>query len=167
MSNLETLNLNVEEESKEASKFDVLPAGDYNVIVSQAEMKDNKSGNGQYVSVTVEVIDGDLQGRLLWHNFNVQNANPTAEKIGRAELASLCKAIGVANPKDTDDLKDKPFVARVGFDKKDPSRNVVKAFIMHGMGVENAAPAVAASATAAKPDTPASNPTAGKKPWQR
>lgn len=160
MSDLKNLNLNVEEESKEANKFETLPPGEYAVIISQSEMKDNKSGNGCHLSITLEVIEGDRQGRLLWHNFNVQNANPTAEKIGRAELAALCKAVGVLNPKDSNDLHDKPLVVKVGMDKKDPTRNDIKSFVCKD-AVSTFAPVpppVAAKASA---------PVAGKKPWAK
>ena len=137
--NMEALNLNVEEEAKGMMSFDALPEGDYDVVVTEAAMVNNKSSEGAHIAVTMQVIEGDFTGRLIWANYNVSNPNATAEKIGRSELAALCRAMGVANPQDTSELKDKPFKVKLGFEKnkeKDakgnpmpPTKNKVKAYM--------------------------------------
>ena len=161
MSNIASLNLNVEEESQNTQSFSPLPAGEYTCVITASELADNKSGTGSHLNVTLQVIEGEYADRMLWNNFNVQNSNPTAEKIGRAELAALCKAVGVMNPQSSEELHDKPFVARVILDRKDASRNAVKGYA----AATTAAPAPAAPPKAAP--SPAAKPAAGAKPWQR
>lgn len=163
MSNLEQFGLNTEEDVKGAMDFDALPDGDYQVVITEAEMKDNKNTAGSHVGATLLVIDGEFEGRLLWANYNIKNANPTAEKIGRAELAQLCQAIGIGNPKDTDELVNKPFMVKLGVDRKDNSRNKIKAYM--ALATAPVAPTTPAPASVAKPS--AAKPATGAKPWQQ
>lgn len=166
VSDISNLNLNVEDESKNSGTFEALPDGDYTVVCTDAEMKENKSGSGYHISATFEIIEGDFSERLIWATYNVQNSNDTAERIGRAELANLCKAIGIANPQDTDELLNKPLVVKVGIDKKDAGRNKIKAYKCADAPATPAtapAPAPAPVATA----KPAPKPATGKKPWQK
>lgn len=182
MGNLNDLNLDVEGEAQ--APREVLLPGIYDVIISASDMKDNKSGSGQHINVTFEVIDGDCTGRLVFGNWNIRNANPMAEKIGRSELAACCKALGIMNPEDTTELHDQPLKIKVAIDKKDPTRNEVKAYYAKDY-VPNAPAAPAAeeagaeeAATEEKPATKAAPKAApaktapkpiagGTKPWQK
>lgn len=80
---------------KSTNGYDVLPAGDYTVIASAGELKDTKSGDGKYCKVEFTISGGDFDGRKLWHNFNVQNANPKAVEIGRGQIKAFFEAAGV------------------------------------------------------------------------
>lgn len=164
MSDLKNLNLNVEEESKNAG-FDALPAGEYVVVITAAELKTNANNAGEHVSITAQVIEGDFENRLLFHNFNVQNANPTAEKIGRGELSCLCKALGITAPTDTDELKDIPFRVKVAIDRKDPTRNQMKAFLSADAATTAAVEEKKEVEKPAAKPAPAA-PKTGLKPWQ-
>lgn len=161
MSDISSLNLDVELESK--NTFEALPKGEYVAIITESDLKDNKSSVGKHVSATFEIVDGEMQGRMVWTNWNVQNSNQTAEKIGRAELAACCKAIGIVNPQTTEDLHDKPMIIRVDIDKKDSSRNVIKCYAPADRPTE---PPVVAEKTAAVPAT-AKPAASGKRPWQK
>lgn len=153
MTNLAALNLNVEDEAR--PNYEALPPGEYIAVASDSEMKSNKSNDGQHLSITFDIVEGQMEGRKLWSNYNVVNPNPDAERIGRSELAALCKAAGVANPKDSSELHGKPVILVVGIDKKDASRNVVKGY----------KPATGAEAPAPKAATkPAASATP---PWKR
>ena len=166
MSNLTDLNLNVDEESKGMNDFSRLPDGEYTVVMTKSETKENKSGKGMHLSATLEVIEGEAAGRLIFINFNVQNQNPVAERIGRAELAACCKAVGKTNPADSEELHDIPFKIKLGTDRKDPTQNQIKAY-MPAEAAAKPAPAAAAKPAAPKAPAPASAKTAGSKPWQR
>lgn len=179
MGNLNDLNLDVENEAQ--APREVLPPGIYDVIISTSELKDNKSGNGQHINVTFEVIDGDAKGRLVFGNWNIRNSNPMAEKIGRSELAACCKALGIMNPEDTTELHDQPLKIKVAIDKKDASRNDVKGYydkdyVPNAPAAAAEEPAAEEEAPAAKPATAAKSPAAkvapkpvggGAKPWQK
>ena len=157
---LSKYNIDVENESQEARNFDPLPDGQYEVIISRSEMRDTKAGDGEMLVLTFEVIEGDYEGRLLWENINLVNKSDVAERIGRSQLASICKAVGVMNPQDSADLHDKPLVITVRRDKKDNTRNVIKGYAStDGTHAE----AVKDEPKAAEPE----KPVAKKKPWQK
>jgi len=162
MANIGQFEIDVENEAQEAQSFDALPDGQYPAMVTASELKDTKAGNGKFLALTFEVIDGDFKGRKLWANLNIVNPSAVAEKIGRAELASLCKAVGVANPKESEELHDVPVIITVRKDKRDATRNEIKGYAPVGEAFE---------VPESKPVTkaaPVAKPAAtGKKPWQK
>jgi hypothetical protein len=84
--------------------FDPLPAGWYNATISQAELKDTKAGGGQYIKLRYDITGPTHQGRVVFGNLNIKNANPKAEEIGRQQLGEVMRAIGLAKVTDTDQL---------------------------------------------------------------
>jgi hypothetical protein len=142
-----------------ASSFDPLPAGNYNVIITESEVKETKNGTGQLIALKMCVFDGEFENRIIFSNINFKNAHETTQKIGKQQLASLCKAVGVLTPKDSSDLHDKPLVVKViispakdGYEAK----NEVRAFLPYGDAPVAQAP-VAPPVTAVKT----------KKPWEK
>lgn len=92
------------------SSFEPLPAGKYLAAIIGSEMKSTKAGNGAYLELTFQIIDGEYRGRRLWARLNLDNPNPSAVKIARAELAAICRAVGVLEPQDSCELHDLPLV---------------------------------------------------------
>lgn len=84
--------------------FEPLPAGWYTCTISQAELKDTKAGNGQYIKLRYDITGPSHQGRVVFGNLNIKNANPKAEEIGRQQLGEIMRAIGLAKVTDTDQL---------------------------------------------------------------
>jgi hypothetical protein len=84
--------------------FEPLPAGWYTVTISQAELKATKAGNGQYIKLRYDVTGPTHQGRVVFGNLNIKNANPKAEEIGRQQLGDIMRAIGLGKVTDTDQL---------------------------------------------------------------
>jgi hypothetical protein len=93
--------------------FDPLPEGDYVLQVIDSEVRATKSGTGQMLVLTLEVVDGSYRGRRIWDRLNIRNQNPTAQHIAENALADLCKALGIANLIESETLHYKPFGARV------------------------------------------------------
>ena len=93
--------------------FEPIPAGKYVAVVTASEMKPTKSGKGSFLELVLEVIEGEFKGRKLWARLNLENANPLAVKIARAELSALCRAAGVLEPKDSCELHNLPIVVTV------------------------------------------------------
>ena len=129
---------------------DPVPAGDYVATVTDSAIKANKAGTGEYLSLTFQIADGDHAGRFVWANLNLVHPNEKAVAIARAELAGLCKAVGVLNPKDSADLHNMPVLIRVAVDKdRDGNpRNVVKGFKPAASQATSQAPKPAAPAKA-------------------
>ena len=110
--------------------FDPIPAGDYHLVVSESELKDTKSGTGQYIWLKMSVVGPTHQGRILFANLNIRNPNPKAEDIGRQQLGSVLRAIGVASLTDTDQLIGGNMMCKVTV-KNDPTYgpgNEIKGF---------------------------------------
>lgn len=94
-------------------QFEALPAGDYPVIVVDSEMKTTRDNRGQYLQLTLEVIDGPYKGRKMWDRLNLDNPNQQAVEIAQRQLSQICHAVGVLQVNDSVELHDKPLVARV------------------------------------------------------
>ena len=125
--------------------FDPIPAGKYTAIITGSEMKDTKSGNGSYLELNFQIIEGQYKNRLLWARLNLDNPNELTVKIARAELAAICRSIGVTEPKDSCELHNLPLVISVKqkTDSDGEVRNEVKGYSKHQGG--NGKPAQAAS----------------------
>ena len=73
---------------EESSNFEPIEAGTYRVQVSNVEKKVSQSGN-EYISMVLEICDGDLTGRKIWNNlfFTAKTAENTIKRIYKqAEL---------------------------------------------------------------------------------
>jgi len=101
----ETVDPNIE--------FEPLPAGKYAAIIDASEMKPTKSGNGSYLELTFQVVDGECKGRKVWSRLNLTNPNNQAVKIAQAELSAICRAVGVMRPQDSTELHNKPLMISV------------------------------------------------------
>jgi hypothetical protein len=70
-----------------------IPDGKYICNVTDAGMKDTKSG-GMMIVATFTVRDGEHKGRKVFHNFNVENSNAKAVEIGMGQIKSLLENAG-------------------------------------------------------------------------
>ena len=122
MANLGSFNAH---EVDPMTEFDAIPAGQYLAVITESEMKPTKNNNGSYLQLTFEVVEGEYKGRKLWARLNLDNPNETAVKIARAELSSICRAVGVMQPKDSVELHDLPLVITVKCKKRDDTGDVV------------------------------------------
>lgn len=95
---------NVNEMPEASNDFTPLPAGMYTATVADATLKTTKAGTGEYIAVRYDITGPTHQGRCVFGNLNIKNPNPKAEEIGRQQLGSLMRAIGLANVTDTDQL---------------------------------------------------------------
>lgn len=160
----------------EPADFSALPAGDYTAIISASEFKLTKTHGGQYLALTFQIVDGPYQGRYLWHNLNLKNANPKAEEIAQRELSAICRATGQMRITDSNQLHDIPMKIAVAYlppKGEFPEKNAIKKWEPTGVAAAKAAkpsaPATGASAhpaaKAAQPSAPATG--ASVPPWKR
>jgi len=113
-----------------STSFDPLPEGWYNVSIAYAEIKDTKTAGGQYIKIEYVVTGPSHQGRKVWGNLNIKNANPNAEKIGRQQLGEVMRSIGLVKVTDTDQLIGGNLAIKliVKQDEKYGAGNDIKAF---------------------------------------
>jgi hypothetical protein len=151
MANLNGFNAS---EVEPAVGFDPIPAGKYVAVITDSKMKPTKSGVGNFLELTFQVLEGEHKGRQVWARLNLDNPNATTVKIARAELSAICRAVGVMAPKDSVELQNLPLIITVA-QKKRPDTgemgNVVKGY---------------AKKDVSAPRAPAAGSN-GKAPWQR
>ena len=55
---MSTINFNANE-VEPSTGYDPIPAGKYQAVITESEMKPTKTGNGQYLQLEFEIIEGD------------------------------------------------------------------------------------------------------------
>ena len=90
-----------------------LPAGWYKCVITESEEKPTKAQTGSYLQMTLEVIEGEHQGRKVFERLNLNNPNQTAVEIAQRTLSAICHAIGVMTPRNSSDLHDKPLMVKL------------------------------------------------------
>jgi hypothetical protein len=140
-----------------STDFEPLPAGTYEALIIDSEMKTTRSGDGQFLELVFEVIAGPHKGRRLWARLNLTNANATAVAIARAELSAICRAVGVLAPKDSVELHNLPLLVKVGLKKRSDTQEL-----------QNVLRGYARRETAPQPPATGQRPTGnGTAPWKR
>lgn len=157
--NFKASSIQIEER---ASSYDPLPPGDYEMMVVASETRATQRGDGSYLKLEMHVISGPHSGRRHWENLNLDNPSLQTVKIAQEQLAKLCMALGLDEVEDSEDLHNRAFIAEVGIDKKDPTRNRIWNY--KSVADDLVAPAKAAKPAApARPAAPAAKATA--RPW--
>lgn len=162
--NLSNLNFDATAVEPQDS-FEPIPAGWYECMIVESEMKQTKSGTGQYLQLRLDVTEGQYANRVLFERLNLDNPNTTAVDIAQRTLSAICHATGVLQPRDSSDLHNIPLRVKVsvrpagnGYE----ANNDIKGYESLG-GAKQAAPA---KATAERSSQPAAQSGATKKPWE-
>jgi hypothetical protein len=157
MGNLAELNFDAEK-VEPAQDFAPLPAGEYIAMAIGSEFKATVKGDGEYLQLCWEVIDGEHNGRRLWDRLNLRNPNETAVKIAQSTLSAICRSVGVMRPKDSSELHNKPVSMRVIVEERSDKPGVFKNEIKGYSAANGSTPAPAQAAAPATAATP---------PWKR
>jgi Protein of unknown function (DUF669) len=87
----------------------LIPKGTYVARVADAVIKPYKTGRGQAVYLTWELMDEKYQGRKVWEQYTLSHENETAMKLGRQRFKDICDACGLTQSfRDLTLLYDKP-----------------------------------------------------------
>ena len=154
--NFKASAIQIEERS---NSFGPLPAGSYEMMIVKSETKPTKSGNGHYLELEMHVVSGQHSGRRHWERLNLDNPNQQAVKIAEESLAKLCMALNIDDVEDSEQLHDQVFIAEIGIDKKDETRNVIWGYQGVGGHINNAKPKAPAA------PAPSAAPAKAAKPW--
>ncbi len=98
--------------------FDVVPAGEYEAVITDSEMKSTLAGTGRYLNLTLQILNGPCQNRKVFDKLNLDNPSDKAVQIARGTLSAICRAVGVLTPRR---LQRAPRPARSA--SKSPSPN--------------------------------------------
>ena len=111
--------------------FDPIPAADYTAVIIDSEKKATKAGNGEYLELTWQIVEGEHEGRLLWQRINLQHPSERAVEFGHRMLSSICRAVGKMQIRDSSELHNISCSIRVkirrGADGYADSNEVVRA----------------------------------------
>lgn len=147
----------------EGGTFEPVPAGQYQVAITEATLETTKAGNGQYIKLRMDIEGPTHEGRVLWCNINIRNPNPKAEEIARQQLGDIMRSIGLSQVSDTDQLVGGRLSVKVTVkeDEQYGPGNEVKGF----KAVEGSVPPAPAKAAAGgEQASPANGP---KPPWEK
>ena len=134
--------------------YEPLPAGWYKAVITTSEEKPTKAQTGSYLQLSLEVIEGPMQGRKLTDRLNLNNPNATASEIAYRTLSAICHAVGVMTPRSSQDLHDKPLMVKVKVKPADgqySASNEVAGYEAPGKPVLQETAPVAASGGATPP----------------
>lgn len=74
-----------------------IPKAAYTVKMTKCTEKATKAGNGAYLDVTFEVVEGDHSKRLIFEKFMIDHPSEKVVQIGEERLSKFLKAVGVRN----------------------------------------------------------------------
>lgn len=125
--------------------FDPLPAGDYEAVIVASERKATAAGDGHYLKLQFQILNGLYQNRVLFENLNLWNKHPKAVEIAKGNLSAICRALNILTPKDSADLHNKPLKIRVKITKDGEygEQNKITAYKPRNSGPALASPALA------------------------
>lgn len=147
------LNFNANEVEPSVG-FEAIPAGKYQAVIVDSDMKPNKAGTGEYLQLEFEIIEGEYKGRKLWTRLNLNNPNADAVRMARADLSAICHAVNVPQPRDSVELHNLPLLVTVKC-RKTPDGEIVN-------DIKGYAAKASAAVTVAAPPAASSIP-----PWAR
>ena len=162
-----------------AAPFELLPPGRYSVQIVQSEMRATRAGNGQYLWLEMDVIEGPNQGRKIWDQLNLVNPNQQTVEIAQRTLSAICHAVGQMQVTDSEQLHFRPMQVTLAVepdsrDKHLPvheqrKQNKIKGYAPLGpaAAARPTVPQSSATRTAPPPPRPAPATAATTPPWRR
>jgi hypothetical protein len=100
------------------SNFEPVPAGKYECVIHSASVENTKNG-GQMLKYRLDITGPTSEGRVVFGNVTLRNANPKAVEIGKQQLGDLIRACGIPRLTDSDQLVGSRVMARIGIDKSE------------------------------------------------
>lgn len=107
-------------EAPENNQSNVIPEGEYDAVIVKSEKTDCKPPKvGAYLKLDFQIVSGEHQNKHVFQNLNLwlpenSDNNKTAVQISKGQLSAICRAVGVLNPKKSEELHNKPLRIKVG-----------------------------------------------------
>jgi hypothetical protein len=114
-----------------ADRDEPLPPGEYTFWVINSVIRENSARTGEYLRLTLEGLEGAAIGHEIVDFMNLSNPSAWAVAEGKRRLKEICRAVGVRQMTDTEQLHCKPLTVVVGIQPakdKWPARNEVRAY---------------------------------------
>ena len=136
--------------------FSPVPEGKYLAQILSGEWKNTSAGNGQYLELVFEILQGEYRGRRVWARLNLKNPSADAVRIAKQEMSSICHATGILRPSGVPALLNIPLLINVKLRKREDNGQMTNEI----KGYESKPRVAAAPAPAAPPAM-----VAESKPW--
>lgn len=95
-------------------EFKPVPAGEYDFLIEKVELKPTKAGNGSYLNLQLKIQGSQYNNRVVFDMITYENPNPQAVEIGHRKLSGLCRAAGIVQLSDTQQLVNRIVAGKVG-----------------------------------------------------
>lgn len=132
--------------------FEPIPVAKYTASIVASDRKETAAGDGNYLALTFEILDGPFKGRKLWDNLNMKNKSQKAVEIALAKWASIRIAVGIMKVKHSDEVHNIPLMIDVGQRKREDTgeiENFIKGY--HSKSEAAAKPSSAPNSNSAPP----------------
>lgn len=148
------------------------------VIAFESSQQPTKDGRGGYLQFLLRVVEGPLQGREGYINFQLHNVVAKTVEIANQQLSAFCHAVRVPAFTATEQLHNIPFLVDVDWqkgneptaEKPEGGYTEVKAlYDVSGQAPGKGKPAAAAAPVAPPPAAapPAAQPASQPPAWQQ
>lgn len=134
------------------------------IITADNGFKPAKSGQGNFLSLTIKAQEGSIAGQETELRLNLQHSSQGAVAAAQAQLSAICHVVGVPRPNTTADLFNRPF--RVVSELQDSNKpdgytQLANNGIRDVHGNKPGGQAQQGGASAQPPQMPAGQPPAG------
>jgi hypothetical protein len=93
--------------------YTLFQPGWYKMIIAGSEIKPTRNQGGTLLSLKLQCIEGQMQGRTLDWTFNINNSSQQAVEIAYKELHALGWVLGKGIQADTSEWHNIPFGAYI------------------------------------------------------
>lgn len=118
------------DEHEDMNSYELIPDNtELTVKIVDSDYVENSKGNGHFLRLEREVVGGKYDGKKIWSNLNLDNPSKTAVEIANKEFATTCRACGVINVEDSEELHGIEHTVKVGIRKGQgdyPDQNTIK-----------------------------------------
>lgn len=156
---------------------DPVPTDWYHVLIHESEVKPNSAKTGDRLILNCVVMEGDFTDAEFEIGLNIRHPTAKAQLIAHREFKSICEAVGVQSPRDSNELHGKLFWVKLELEpgnidstgKQWPPKNVARDYRSDKDGPKKLRPPVAAPAQTAPTPAPTSaqQPSSNTPPWKR
>jgi len=105
---------------------DQLPAGWYTALISASEVKGNKNGTGQHLSLEFTITSEQFNGWKIWEQLNLWHSSQKASQIAQGKLSAVANAINVLQFSDSSALHNFNMQIRIAHNNE--GRAEIKGF---------------------------------------
>lgn len=135
----------IDPNAEPSAPFEIIPAGDYKMQILTDSLENTKNGNGQFLKLELEIIEGSSAGRKVYDRLNLINDNTKAVEIANRTFAAICQACNVSRvnaSNDTTLLHMKPMIVKIAVtprnDRPGEYSNEIKGYSPLSAGIARA-----------------------------